>query len=486
MVNNSSTPHIPPAETTDFLPSPSIWTRLGSMLILSALGTAMILASVTKYKVVVRATANIRPEGELRLVQAENSGSIVQILVEENQKVEPGDLIAILDDSRLQNQKDQLEINTQQAQLQLLSIKTQLSVIESKIASETEAVNRSINQAQAELKGYRRDYQDQRTVNYSELQEARANLNSAQQELEKAYLELDSAKADLKATEAAWQVARSKYHRYQPVAELGALSQDLLESVQLEAEQQKQALEAQKITVEVTKRNIKQLESNLEAASARLDRFEATLNPSPTEIEVSTENLAQVKARGEVILATLNKEKEELIQQQLEITKQIAQNEQELQQLANDLKQTKIKATASGTITQLTLRNPGQIVQNGENIASIIPNHAPLVIKALVSTEEISRLKLGQKVQMRVSACPHPDYGLLNGVVSQIGKDTTKLESTQESFYEVTIQPEHLYLGKGNNQCYLQLGMEGRADIITQEETVIKFVLRKTRLIADF
>ncbi len=53
------------------------------------------------------------------------------------------------------------------------------------------------------------------------------------------------------------------------------------------------------------------------------------------------------------------------------------------------------------------------------------------------------------------------------------------------TFYEVTIEPDSLSLGKGDRQCTLQLGMEGRADIITREETVLKFLLRKARLLTD-
>jgi multidrug efflux pump subunit AcrA (membrane-fusion protein) len=103
---------------------------------------------------------------------------------------------------------------------------------------------------------------------------------------------------------------------------------------------------------------------------------------------------------------------------------------------------------------------------------------------------------------LRVSACPYTDYGTLKGVVSQISEDTIKPQnngatataaatasSQQEgavgTFYEVTIQPEVLSLGKGKNQCQIQVGMEGRADIISKEETVLQFFLRKARLIPD-
>ncbi len=49
----------------------------------------------------------------------------------------------------------------------------------------------------------------------------------------------------------------------------------------------------------------------------------------------------------------------------------------------------------------------------------------------------------------------------------------------------MTIEPETLVLGKGKNHCHIELGMEGRADIIFREETVLPFFLRKARLITD-
>ncbi|NEO42018.1 MAG: HlyD family efflux transporter periplasmic adaptor subunit [Moorea sp. SIOASIH] len=149
----------------------------------------------------------------------------------------------------------------------------------------------------------------------------------------------------------------------------------------------------------------------------------------------------------------------------------------------------------------LNLRNPGQTVRSGEEIAQILPGDAPLKVKAVVSPSDIGKLAEGQKVHMGVSACPYPDYGTLKGVVSQISEDTIKPQSNgaramvssalsqkgraATAFYEVTISPESHVLGKGKNQCSLQLGMEGRADIISREETVLRLLLRKARLVTD-
>ena len=98
---------------------------------------------------------------------------------------------------------------------------------------------------------------------------------------------------------------------------------------------------------------------------------------------------------------------------------------------------------------------------------------------------------------MRVSACPYTDYGTLKGTVAAIPPDavvpqsdnnasaantTTATQQTGASFYEVAIEPDKTILGKKNNRCDIQLGMEGQADIITKEETVLQFLLRKARL----
>lgn len=167
-----------------------------------------------------------------------------------------------------------------------------------------------------------------------------------------------------------------------------------------------------------------------------------------------------------------------------------------------DLSQTAITATADGIISKLNLRNPGQTVRSGEEIVQIVPSHAPLLVKAAVAPQDKSKLKSGQNVQMRISACPYPDYGTLKGKVKAIspdaithqGNDATLTTSTTATspkaatvgaFYEVTIEPKSLFLGRGKNQCSIQLGMEGTADIISKEETVLQFFLRKAKLIAD-
>jgi multidrug efflux pump subunit AcrA (membrane-fusion protein) len=168
-----------------------------------------------------------------------------------------------------------------------------------------------------------------------------------------------------------------------------------------------------------------------------------------------------------------------------------------LQQVESDLQKSLVKAPVDGIVLKLNLRNPGQFVRSGEEIAQIAPSQTKFVVRAMVAAEDISKVKTGQPTQLRLSSCPYPDYGVLPGKVTAIAPDaisppssSTKTVANQPanpitSLYEVSIEPDRLTFGQGQHQCALKLGMEGRVDILTKQETVLQFLLRRARLIAD-
>ena len=497
MVNNQD--FLPPIQTNEFLPPISRWTTWGGMFILCVIGLAVPVSAAIKYKVTVKGNAVVRPAGELRIVQAAIEGQIIHIDVKENQTVKKGDTIAKIDDSRLQTKKSQLETNIGQAKLQRIQINAQINALNSQIQAEAERIDRIIRSAQAQLRGRKREYEQKKITTVASVQEADANISMAVSELEAAKAQLQTSLANLEANKAALGAARSKQKRYESIASQGALSKDQLEEAQLAAKQQAQAVKAQFATVEVQKQTIERLQKAVSAAIARKQRSQAALNPSKAEVAIAMERIAQEKASGESNKATLEKERQALIKQRIEVEKQLERDRTELSQVEMELNHTTIKATEEGIISELKLRNPGQTVRAGEQVVRIVPSQAAVVIKASVGSEDKNKLKLSQKVQMRVSACPYPDYGTLNGKVQAISPDAITPEKNGDNgyasgarnsngvgaFYEVTVKPEKLVLGKGKNLCHIQLGMQGRADIISREETVLRFFLRKARLIAD-
>ena len=442
------------AKTEEFLPSIERWMTWGGLTVMIVIASILPLSSIIEYKTKVKASATIRPEGEARLVQAMTEGQIAQILKKSGDTVEKGQPIATIDRFRFQTRKTQLEKAIAQQRLQLARLNSQIATVDRQKIAEVERNNSEIQAAESELSG---------------------NLRSLSNSSIEANSQVAEAQAQLKAAEATFSASENKLTRYRSAAAEGALSKEQLAEAKLEARQQQQEIEAVK---------------------ARLARALATVDPSNAEVEMAQQRIQQARKSGLASIAGLEREREALIQQRIEVSKQIEQDEAELFQVNKELRQTDLIATATGTISKLELRNPGQSVQIGQEIAQIIPENGKLEIKTVVSPQDIGKLELEQEVQMRVSACPYPDYGLLSGKVNRIARDISQTQndnygssnSSQQAtpaFYEVFVTPEALSFGRGEYNCTLQPGMESSAEIITRKETVLQFILRKARLISN-
>ncbi|BAU14825.1 secretion protein HlyD [Leptolyngbya sp. NIES-3755] len=418
--------------TEDFLPSISRWTSLGGVFLVGTVVTAIALSAVTKYNVSVRASSTVRPSGELRVVQAEMESTVKQILVKENQTVKRGEIIAYLEDSKLQTQNSQLRSNIQQSQIQLSQLEAQIRAIQRQIIAESNSTDRSIASAEAETRRAQNDYQEKRLSSQAEVQDAQVTLN----------------------------LANDEWKRYQQLVANGAVSE----------------------------RQAKEKETAVQTAQARLDRARAAANPSQATIAISQENIAQQRAKGESTIAALIREQEALVQRQAELKAQLVRDQKEQQQIERDLSKAMIRATSDGTVFQLNLSNANQVVRPGDSIAQIAPTDTPLVVKARVANQDIDKVEIGQLTQLRVEACPYSEFGVLPGRVSAIAPDSNSSNQSSgnnDRTFSVTVSLDQTVLTHQQRQCHIQSGMEATANIISKEETFLQFILRKARLITD-
>jgi multidrug efflux pump subunit AcrA (membrane-fusion protein) len=485
----------------EFLPDIGRWVTVGGLALLGIFGAAVGLSAVLKYKVTVQAAAAIRPVGELGQVQSTIEGSVLKISVRENQLVKVGDPIAIVQDmrleSKLQTKRSQLSGDIQKGKQQILGIDAQIGSLDRQGVAEREQSSRSIAGIQAELSRAQRDYHDKKITTQAEVAEAQANLQTAEQEREAAEVELQVATANLNSIQQILSAAQAKSNRYKDDDYSGAISTNQLEEAHAIAAQQKYATIAQQATIRKQQRIVARLAASVRAAAARLQRSQAAINPSPAELTIVREKIAREQANGRAAMPRLQQERDKLLQQRVEIANQIATSEKELAQVSIELKPTTILAPVTGTIQELNLRNQYQVVHPGDRVAQIVPQNAALEIKAIVAPGDIDNVKVGQIAQMRVSACTYTDLGVLAGKVTSIAADAKQPErnggnntakqsqSAANSTYEVTIKPDTLTLGNGVSKCRIRSGMEGRAEIISKEETVLQFVLRKARLLVN-
>lgn len=443
MLVNPNLNLLKPVRSNQFLPPIHFLVRLGGLALVGTAGVAIALITVVPYNVVVRAPATVRPSGEIKVVQAKVEGIVNQIVVQENQGVKQGDAIAYLDNSLSQTQQRQLQGNIRQSQQQLTQITVQINALNREQTAESNLSDRSSAAANADLGLKQRDFRENQVAAQTELQEAEANLALAQEE-QKRYRQLAKAQA-------------------------------------------------------ITVLQVKQKENAFKAAMARLERARAKVNPTNASVKIASEQFAREAARGKAKLARLGQEQGSLVSRRVELENQLNRDRQALQQLVRDRNKAVVRATSTGTILKLELRNPGQVVHLGDAIAQILPRQSALVIKARVATQDISQVHICKQkrildcstgsVQLRISAYPYPDYGTLNASVVTIAPDATTIQSNANSssvsYYDVTVKPERAFLVRGDRRYALQAGMDVTADIISQKETVLTFILRKARLLSN-
>lgn len=440
---NSTPSFLHVAQPHEFLPPIGRWPIVGGLVMLIGFVGGIGLAAILPYKIVVKAPASVRPTGELRLVQAATEGKIAHISVQANQAVQTGQTIAQIDDSRLQTKKHQLQDSITQAEQQLQQNQAQQQAIHQQTTAATDQANRAVASAESDLTLHQRAYQDNLITTVAEMQEAEAALALAQEEL----------------------------RRYNALAETGA----------------------------VAELQIREKAAAVQMATARLQRMKAPINPSSAQVDKAKEQIAQEQAKGTVEIARLKQEQAQLRQQQKELTSKLSSDRRDLSQIETELKSTLVRAPISGVVQALTLRNLDQVVRVGETIAQIAPKSDKLVLKAWIAAQDIGQVGPSQMVHVRISACAYPDYGTLQGTVQAIAPDATVVKeqtststsanqpsASRSGTYEVTIEPSQLRLTNGRQDCWLQAGMEGQAEIITQQETILQFILRKARLLTNF
>ncbi|MEO0432148.1 MAG: HlyD family efflux transporter periplasmic adaptor subunit [Cyanobacteria bacterium J06656_5] len=422
----------------DFLPPIHRWQRLGGLAGVITLGTALVLSRIITFRETVKAPVIVRPQGELRLVEAAVPGRVSQIVVQENDWVNAGDAIAYLDATRLQNETVQLQTSALQTRHQLEQIDYQLQSLEQRRVATRERTQGSLRAATAELTLAQKQLRERQLVNQTDLRQLQTEIDLAQENV----------------------------NRYRQLVEQGAISISQL----------------------------RDYEVALAAALANFEKASVTAHPSQADVTIAQQQIIQTQAQGSATLAQLQQEANTLEQQKSNLLNQLNKIQQDLAQTEADSALLVLRAPVSGIIQTLGLRNHNQVVALGAPIAQIAANDEPLIAKAWVNSKDINTLELKQAARLRISACPYTDYGTLEATVQSISPDTLSpqalpneiatmaSEGLYEGLYEVTLQLSQATLRTDTLACPLQAGMTGQADILTREDTILKIVGRKLRL----
>jgi len=145
------------------------------------------------------------------------------------------------------------------------------------------------------------------------------------------------------------------------------------------------------------------------------------------------------------------------------------------------LDRTDIISPVNGIINTLKFNTVGGIIRPGDTIAEIVPQNDSLIIEARIATNDRESLWLGQPTKIKITAYDEPDFGILNGKISDISPDSLKDENNQP-YYRVNVVLDKEQL---NGKKPIFPGMIAEVNIITGKKTIASFFLRPLRYMSD-
>lgn len=186
------------------------------------------------------------------------------------------------------------------------------------------------------------------------------------------------------------------------------------------------------------------------------------------ELMTSQEQLRQLSAARGPVAETLDRQN------------RLAQLQSEIAALEQTLNHTTITAPVSGIITRLDVRNPRHVVQSGQQIATIAPAGARLVVEAQVPNKDIALIEPGLPAKLKFDAFPFQDYGSVAGQVSQVAPDAQSDERLG-SFYKVIIVPQQTTIAAKGKDLALRPGLALTVELVTERKSLLALLFEPFR-----
>ncbi|HEY9662709.1 MAG TPA: HlyD family efflux transporter periplasmic adaptor subunit, partial [Allocoleopsis sp.] len=210
-----------------------------------------------------------------------------------------------------------------------------------------------------------------------------------------------------------------------------------------------------------------------------VEQAQAEIQQAQAEWVKQQSTYERVMHAGELALIDSQKQAEDLQAQMGDLQAEIAQTKKLITSLQLQLKQHTIHAPITGTIFQLPITKPGEVVQPGEMLAQIAPEGTPLVFRAQMPSSESGFLEKGMPVKIKFDAYPFQDYGVVPGHLSWISPDSKVVQTPQGEIevFEVEVKLEQNYIQAQDKRILLTPGQTATAEVIVRQRHIIDFVL---------
>jgi HlyD family secretion protein len=134
-------------------------------------------------------------------------------------------------------------------------------------------------------------------------------------------------------------------------------------------------------------------------------------------------------------------------------------------------------APQSGFVHELAIHTVGGVVGPGETLMLIVPESDPLVLRARVRPRDINAIWVGQPVRVRLLSFNQKTTPEVNGQVAMIGADLSTDAQSRIQFFEVDIVLNSADLAGLEAHEPIRPGMPAEAFIQSGEKTALAYLL---------
>ena len=146
-----------------------------------------------------------------------------------------------------------------------------------------------------------------------------------------------------------------------------------------------------------------------------------------------------------------------------------------LPRLKDRVSRTLIRAPLDGVVNTLNFRTPGGYIRTGDIVLELVPTGEALVVEGKILPQDISRIKKGDEVRIRLSAYDSSKYGHVAGRVDRISPDAVMdQQSGSASHYLIDVVIEGEMVADGE-VVELLPGMTASVDVLSGKRTIFEY-----------
>jgi multidrug efflux pump subunit AcrA (membrane-fusion protein) len=133
-----------------------------------------------------------------------------------------------------------------------------------------------------------------------------------------------------------------------------------------------------------------------------------------------------------------------------------------------------IVANIDGRIQELTYRNPGSVVKQGDGLAILVPLNQKLIVNGRLLVKDRGYVKVGMDAKVRLANQDQLKFDSIDAKIISISPDAVQSDSA--AWYDIELEIEKEFFTSGDTTYNLVPGIHVYVFILTGERTVLSYI----------